>query len=148
MSRHMSRPATFLMLAAGCLVLPTAARAEEPAAAQTPPAKTEKAQPERVHLGATSVTVVDEHEAVDDVITRLRTRKTEAATAEKTKAAETRAQGTRTDTTSATRRGNDRASLRPQRDQAAARADADRQKDDRRERAANTRARLEQKQRR
>jgi hypothetical protein len=123
-----------------------AARADEPAPA-TPP-KAEKAQPERVHLGSASVTVVDEHEAVDDVITRIRNGKIENPVVDKSKTVESHGQGAPTATAADTRQGNGRSSLRTQRDRASARAEADRTKDERRERAATTRTRLEQKQRR
>lgn len=123
-----------------------AARADEPV--QAPPAKVEKAQSERVHLGSASVTVVDEHEAVDEVISRIRNGKVESPAVDKSKTTEIRDQGSRTVTTTDTRQGNGRSSLRTQRDRASARAEADRIKDERRERAATTRTRLEQKQRR
>jgi len=123
-----------------------AARAEEPAQAAI--AKTEKAQPERVHLGSASVTVVDEHEAVDDVISRIRNRKAESTASNKSKTAERHDQPASTATITETRPGSGRSSLRLVRDRANARAEADRIKDDRRERAASTRTRLEQKQRR
>ena len=110
--------------------------------------KAEKRQPERVHLGSASVTVVDEHEAVDDVISRIRNGKAEISATDKAKTSENRDQGSRTATATDTRPGSGRSSLRAQRDRASARADADRIKDERRERAASTRTRLERKQRR
>ena len=132
----------------GLLLLGTlpafAARAGTP---ESPP-KAEKAQPERVHLGAASVTVVDEHEPVDDVISRIRNGKTETSTTDKAKTAETHDQGSKTATATEPRRASGRSSLRAQRDRASARAEVDRTKDERRERAASTRMRLEQKQRR
>ena len=128
-------------------VLPAfAARAAEPA--QATPAKTEKAQPERVHVGSASVTVVDEHEAVDDVISRIRKGKAEGTAGDKAKTAERRDQSARTATATDTRPGSGLSSLRTVRDRANARAEADRIRDERRERAASTRTRLEQKQRR
>lgn len=123
-----------------------AARADEPV--QAAPAKAEKAQPERVHLGSASVTVVDEHEAVDEVISRIRNGKVESPAVDKSKTTEIRDQGSRTVTTTDTRQGNGRSSLRTQRDRASARAEDDRIKDERRERSATTRTRLEHKQRR
>jgi len=138
-------PACLLFMLA-CILPAFAARADEPA--QTVPPKAEKAQPERVHLGSASVTVVDEHEAVDEVISRIRNGKAQNAAGDKAKTAEIRGQGSRTVTATDTRQGNGRSSLRAQRDRASARAEADRIKDERRERAASTRTRLEQKQRR
>jgi hypothetical protein len=132
-------------------VLPAfAARAAEPAPAATE--KAEKAQPERVHLGSASVTVVDEHEAIDDVISRIRDGKaedkaTDKAT-DKAKTGENHDQDSHAATTTDSRQGSGRSSLRAQRDRVSARADADRIKDERRERAASTRTRLEQKQHR
>ena len=127
--------------------LPTlAARADEPT--QAKPQQGEKAQPERVHLGSASVTVVDEHETVDDVISRIRTGKANTPVPDKSKTAEAHDQGARTSTATDKRQGNGRSSLRAQRERASARAEADRIKDERRERAASTRTRLEQKQRR
>jgi uncharacterized membrane protein len=123
-----------------------AAQADEPV--QAAPAKAEKAQPERVHLGSASVTVVDEHEAVDEVISRIRNGKVESPAVDKSKTTEIRDQGSRTVTTTDTRQGKGRSSLRTQRDRASARAEDDRIKDERRERAATTRTRLEHKQRR
>lgn len=130
-----------LLLAVGLQSLAT--RAGEPAPPQPAP---EKARPERVHLGSTSVTVVDEHEPVDDVITRIRKEKSETATVPKAKPAEIRGQGSRAAKATDIRQGSGRAALRSQRDQATARADAERRKDERRERAASSRTRLEQKQ--
>lgn len=129
-----------------CTLPAFAARADE--TAQTVPPKADKAQPEHVHLGSASVTVVDEHEAVDDVITRIRNGKTENTHSDKAKTTETHDQGARTATATDNRQGGGRSSLRAPRDRASARADADRIKDERRERAASTRTRLEQKQRR
>lgn len=130
-----------------CTLPGFAARADE--AAQTTPAKAEKAQSERVHLGSASVTVVDEHEAVDDVISRIRSGKVEPLAVDKSKTTEIRDHGSRTTATATdTHQGSGRSSLRAQRDRASARAEADRIKDERRERAASTRTRLEQKQRR
>ena len=110
--------------------------------------KKEKARPERIHLGAPSVTVVDEHEAVDDVITRIR--QNEAAGRGKTAAKpEQVSQPQPQPQPTADRSQKDgRAALRAQREHAAAGTDAERRKDERRERAATTRGHLEQKQRR
>ena len=127
-----------------CALPAFAVRAGEP----EPPAKAEKTQPERVHLGSASVTVVDEHEAVDDVISRIRNGKAAPPATDKVKAVQTRDQGAKTATASDNRQGSGRSSLRAQRDRVSARAEADRIKDERRERAASTRTRLEQKQRR
>jgi hypothetical protein len=137
---------TCLFFVLACSLPTFAARADEPAPA-TPP-KAEKSQPERVHLGSASVTVVDEHEAVDDVITRIRNGKVDNAVVDKPKTTEIRDQGSHTATATDTRQGNGRSSLRTQRDRVSARAEADKIKDERRERAATTRTRLEQKQRR
>jgi hypothetical protein len=135
-----------LLFALACVLPAFAARADEPTPAA--PAKAEKAQPERVHLGSASVTVVDEHEAVDDVISRIRNGKAEDLVSDKAKTAQNHDQSTRTGTATETRPGSGRASLRAVRDRANARAEADRIKDERRERAASTRTRLEQKQHR
>ena len=137
-------PLVFILALAGTLSA-FSARAEAPA--QTVPPKTEKAQPERVHLGSASVTVVDEHEAVDDVITRIRKGKAESTAGDKSNTTEIRTQSPGPATSTDARQGNGRSSLRAQRDRASARADADKTKDERRERAARTRTRLEQKQR-
>jgi hypothetical protein len=138
------RLCTGLLLALACAVPAFAARADEPT-----PAKTEKkAQPERVHLGSASVTVVDEHEAVDDVISRIRNGKAEDTVSDKSKTTQKHDQAAGTATANETRPGNGRSSLHGVRDRANARAEADRIKDERREHAAGTRTRLEQKQRR
>jgi hypothetical protein len=137
---------TGLLLALASVLPALAAQAGEPAQAGTE--KVEKARPERVHLGSASVTVVDENEAVDDVISRIRNGKAELPATDKARTGENRDQGAHTATTTDPRPGSGRSSLRVQRDRASARADADRIKDERRERAASTRTRLEQKQRR
>jgi hypothetical protein len=129
-----------------CILPAFAARAAEPTQA-TPP-KAEKTQPERVHLGSASVTVVDEHEAVDDVISRIRNGKAQGTVGDKTKTRELREPAARTATVTDTHPGSGRSSLRVVRDRANARAEADRIKDERREHSATTRTRLEQKQRR
>jgi hypothetical protein len=123
-----------------------AARADEPTQAATQ--KGERTKPERVHLGSASVTVVDEHEAVDDVISRIRNGKAEGTVVDKAKTRELRDPPVRTATATETPPGNGRSSLRVVRDRTNARAEADRIKDERRERTASTRTRLEQKQRR
>ena len=144
----MRRHSTYLLFALAGVLPAFAVQAAEPT--QTATEKAKEAQPERVHLGSASVTVVDEHEAIDDVISRIRDRKAETAATDKAKTSEHRDQGSRSATaTTATdnHQGNERASLRAQRDRAAAHADAERIKDERRERAASTRTRLEQKHR-
>jgi hypothetical protein len=112
------------------------------------PANTqEKPQQERVHLGSASVTVVDEHEAVDDVITRIRTGKKEAGgdkTGEATKSVQDGQTATATPTVN---KDSGRASLRVARERANARNEGERRKDERRERAAAARAHSEQKRR-
>lgn len=115
-----------------------------PKSEQTPKAPAPKAAPDRVHVGATSVTVVDEHETVDDVITRLRAAKAHAGSATDTKTAAP-ASGA---ASPGARLPHGRASLRGERESVAAHVDADRPKEDRRERAANARARVERKPRR
>ena len=123
-----------LALAVG--LSPLVARAGEPAAAGAG-----KTPPDRVHLGAASVTVVDEHEPVDDVITRIRSRRTEPPPApDKDKHGKGRARGT---VPPENHREGGRAGLRGQRDRATERDEAGRGKEERRERAASTRARLE-----
>jgi hypothetical protein len=142
-------PTTLLFVLAATLPA-FAALADEPV--QAAPPKTEKAPAERVHLGSASVTVVDEHEAVDDVISRIRNGKVENPDVDKSKTTEIHDKGSRTATATDTRQDSGRpslrASLRVQRDRVSARAEADRIKDERRERAASTRTRLEQKQHR
>lgn len=130
------------------LVLPYVLPAFAAQAAEPAPAATEKAQPERVHLGSASVTVVDEHEAIDDVISRIRNGKAEDKATDKARTGENHDQDSHAATTTDSRQGSDRSSLRAQRDRVSARAEADRIKDERRERAASTRTRLEQKQHR
>ena len=102
----MRRFPTYVFFA--CTLPAFVAQAGEP----EPPAKTEKAQSERVQLGATSVTVVDEHEAVDDVISRIRAGKTEIPATEKSKTTEKHDPGTNTATTTDVRQSGGRASLR------------------------------------
>jgi hypothetical protein len=140
------RFSTGLLSVLVCSLPAFAAQADEPA--PTPPAKAEKAQSERVHLGSASVTVVDEHEAVDDVISRIRNGKGENPVLDKSKTTVGQDRGASTATATDTHQASGRSSLRSQRDRASARAEADRIKDERRERAATTRIRLEQKQRR
>jgi hypothetical protein len=142
----MRRYSTVLLFALVCAVPAFVARADEPAPAA--PVKTEKTQPERVHLGSASVTVVDEHETVDDVISRIRDGKAADTASDKAKTTASHDQGARTVTATETRPGSGRSSLRAVRDRANARAEADRIKDERRERAASTRTRLEQRQHR
>jgi hypothetical protein len=134
------------------VVQSSAVFAEEPAQKRPTGEKTsdkqpDKTPPERVHLGATSVTVVDEHETVDDVITRLRSAKPHKTQADKAKPDENNAPGAGTSTGQGQHKDG-RASLQPQRESAAAHAEAERPKDERRERAASARARIEKKQRR
>lgn len=133
----MRRLTLVLMLALG--LAPVAARADEP----TPPQNgADKPKPERVHLGATSVTVVDEHERVDDVITRLRGSKSDP-TADKSKAAAEHDKLPVDPKAERTRTSEERSVLRAQRDRAAGRADAERVKDQKRERVSGPRARQE-----
>jgi len=120
---------------------PARALAGEPA--HNPP---DKAKPERVHVGATSVTVVDEHEPVDDVISRIRRAENDPTARDKTKVDHDKSGGT--STTAGQSTGEARAALRAQQDRNTSRADSERVKDQKRERAAGTRTRLEQKQRR
>ena len=134
-----------LTLAASIVVRPSIVLGEE-AAPKQPPA--EKAPQERVHLGSTSVTVVDEHETVDDVITRLRAAKSQASATGKTKSGKNQAPPASTESSTAGQSQDGRATLRAERETAAAHADADRSKDDRRERAANARGHTDKKQRR
>jgi len=112
----------------------------------------DKARPERVHLGATSVIVVDEHEAVDDVISRIRSAKSDTAAAAKSKdgakSEGTQDRGTRSVTATDGRQESGRAALRAQRSQATARENANRLEAERRERTESARTRLEQKRRR
>ncbi len=119
----------------------SATLAGEPA--HNPP---DKPKPDRVHLGATSVTVVDEHEAVDDVISRIRRAEKDSASGDKPKTDHDKVAGTSTKSGQST--GEARAALRAQKDRNASRADPDRVKEQKRERAATTRTRMEQKQRR
>ncbi len=130
----------WMLVAAGILVSSSIAQAEERAAKPPAPAK---APPDRVHVGATSVTVVDEHETVDDVITRLRAAKAKTATAPKTTSQPA------PPTPPASGQGQDgRETLRRERETAAAHADVERAKDDRRERSTGAHARTDKKQRR
>ena len=97
-----------------------------------------------VHVGSASVTVVDEHEAVDDVITRIRTGKNEPAT-DKTKDVVKQPPSGQAAGTASVNKDSGRASLQVVRDRATARTENERRKDERRERAATARARTEQK---
>ena len=142
----MRRFPTGLLFALAFVLPASAARADEPTLAA--PVKGEKAQPERVHLGSASVTVVDEHEAVDDVISRIRNGKAADIASDKAKTTQSHDPAARTVTATDTRPASGRSSLRAVRDRVSARTEADRIKDERRERAASTRTRLEQKQRR
>ena len=131
-----------LLLLALVVGLPSlAARADE---AKSPQPAPDKSRPERVHLGATSVTVVDEHEAVDDVISRIRSAKVDPA-ADKAKKTGSGEHGSGATTTTDTRQENAHSALRSQREQATARANADLRKDEHRERTASARTRTEQK---
>jgi hypothetical protein len=138
------RLSTWLAMVAAFVVQSSTVFAEGPV--QKPPSA-EKALPDRVHLGSSSVTVVDEHEKVDDVITRLRSAKAKPAAANNAKSGENAAQGT-TAPSGSGQPQDGRAALQPQRESAAAHDDAERPKDERRERAANARGRIEKKQRR
>ena len=70
---------------AACLAAPpSTARAQAGKQGQDAPPKP---QPGRVHLGSTSVTVVDEHDTVDDVISRLRKAKPPVEKQDPTKSA-------------------------------------------------------------
>ena len=141
------RPFSYALLFVLVGVLPSlTALAGEPA--QASPPKAEKSQPERVHLGSASVTVVDEHEAVDEVISRIRKGKEEGTANDKAKTADISGKGSHTGTTTDSRQENGRTSLRAQRDRASARAEAERLKDEKRDRATSTRTRNEPKQRR
>ena len=109
--------------------------------------KAQEKPQERVHVGSASVTVVDEHEAVDDVITRIRTGKNEP-TGDKAKGADKQPQsGQAAGTTSTTNKDSGRASLKLARDRTTAGTENERRKDERRERAASARSRTEQKRR-
>lgn len=136
--------------------LPRLAAAGEPAPAQSAP---EKAKPERVHLGSTSVTVVDEHEQVDDVITRLRAaqrqepdRKPDGPAKGDGKSDGSKSDGrspAKSDTKSKSGQhaNNDRSALRGQRDSVVDRANAERDKDQKRERLGSAHGRSDAKQR-
>ena len=106
-----------------------------------------KPQPNRVHLGATSVTVVDEHDTVDDVITRLRKAKAPADATEQAKS-ETGAKATPPPDKRGSTHEDGRAELRAQRTAEAQHADTDRPKDERREKTANAHVRADKRQRR
>ena len=139
----MSRLVPLLWLVPAVCLPPALARAGEPTATVT---ATSKAPPERVHLGATSVTVVDEHEPVDDVISRIRNRKPEPGSGDKVKGTGGQSQGT--GATHGDRRGGGHTDLRTQRDRATANDEAGRLKDEKRDRTVNARSRLDPKQRR
>ena len=140
----------FVLLAA----LAQGARAEESAPKPAQP-EAEKSSSQRVHLGSASVTVVDEHEAIDDVISRIR--KAKSIAPDKDKAHEpagrsdtpaTQAQAPAAGKATSRAAADGRAALRGERDRATDRAETDRRKDERRERAASERNRVEQKQHR
>jgi hypothetical protein len=140
----MSRACLVLVFAASVMAPGGAAYAQAAKGAKDPPPSP---QPSRVHVGSTSVTVVDEHDTVDDVITRLRKAKPPAEKQDQTKSASA------TQTSPAVDKGgkaheDGRAELRSQRTVEAERAEGERPKEDRRERAAAARARGERKQRR
>jgi hypothetical protein len=117
----------------------------EKAASKQPSA--EKAPPDRVHLGATSVTVVDEGEKVDDVITRVRNAKSSSASASKAKQAEAAGQAANAPSGTGPRQDG-RADLRRERENEAARPGAGRSQDGHRELPATVHPRSEKKQRR
>jgi hypothetical protein len=111
-----------------------------------------KPQPSRVHLGATSVTVVDEHETVDDIITRLRKAKPPTDKQAQSKSASATQTTTAPSDKPADKDGkaheDGRAELRSHRALEAERADGDRPKEERRERSAAGRVRGDRRQRR
>jgi uncharacterized iron-regulated membrane protein len=140
----MRRVALILAFAASVTAPGSAVYAQAAKQSQdTPP----KPQPSRVHLGSTSVTVVDEHDTVDDVITRLRKAKPPADKQEQTKSASA-TQTTTVPDKSNKAREDGRAELRSQRTVEAERAEGERSKEERRERAAASRLHGARKQRR
>jgi hypothetical protein len=129
---------------------PSAASAQTASQKETTPVRT---TPSRVHLGATSVTVVDEHDTVDDVITRLRKAKATPTGADPAKSGKpvnaTAGQGGHTGSSDHdNEKDQGRAELRAERTAEAKRVDANRPKDTRRERSAAARARTDKKQHR
>ncbi len=145
------RPSRWLPLVASFVMQSPLVQAEEAAPKQASAEKAaskqpsaEKAPPDRVHLGATSVTVVDEGEKVDDVITRIRNAK--SGTANKAKPGEASRQEGNVPAGSGARQDG-RAELRGERE-TAVRAGADRSQNERRERPGAVHPRSEKKQRR
>jgi hypothetical protein len=115
------------------------------ASAGEPEAKAQDKTQQRVHVGSASVTVVDEHEAVDDVITRIRTGKSEPTSDKATEPGKLPQSGQTTGATSSTNKDSGRASLKTTRDRTTASTENERRKDERRERAATARGHREQK---
>jgi hypothetical protein len=119
------------------------------ASAGEPEAKAQETSQQRVHVGSASVTVIDEHEAVDDVITRIRTGRTEPTTdkaKEPGKQPPSRQPAVAASTVNANK-DSGRASLKVARDRTTAGPDNERRKEERRERAATARTHTEQKRR-
>jgi hypothetical protein len=117
------------------------------ASAGEPEGKAQETSQQRVHVGSASVTVVDEHEAVDDVITRIRTGKSEPASDKEPGKQPQSGQPAVASSTANVNKDSGRATLKVVRERTTASTDVERRKDERRERAATARAHTEQKRR-